>query len=257
MASLRKRYRPENSDKDAPVISTPSAGAELPPAAEKQPAEQPAVENAVRAAESSALKARLDEMTRAEGIVREAIQQQPLYATQPIKVEQEPEQPEQPPQTVEQIIASSGLPKRAQDWLLQHQDFVTDLAKNAQLQKMHHVAEYQSGDAFTDMYFERMEYLLGLKQAPQTNGHVEHRPVSAPAPRNPVRQPQRAAPPVSAPPTREVPSMSTGRAPTRRAPLTPAQREAARYSGISDKEYAEQLEKYEFQKSTGMHQQDH
>jgi hypothetical protein len=253
MASLRKRYRPENSDKDAPVISIPSAGAELPPVAETKPAEQPAVENAVREAEQSALKARLDEMTRAEGMVREAVQQQqPQYATErslpsePIAIEQEPQEQ---PQTIEQIIEVSGLPERAKAWLRQHTDYLLDPAKNEKLQKMHHVAEYQAGDAYTDMYFERMEHLLGLRQAPQSNGNGQTH-------RQPVRQsaPLRQTVSFSAPPTREVPSMSTGRPANVRRPLTPEQREAARYSGISEREYQEQLEKLEFQKAQGMHQ---
>jgi hypothetical protein len=247
MARLRNKSFRENGA-DGPSPST--NGAELPPPAEIKPVEPPAVENAVRAAESSALKARLAEMENAEGMVREAIQQQPQYAAEPIAIEQEPQEQ---PLTVEQIILSSGLPKRAQDWLLQHPEYVTDLAKNAQLQKLHHVAEYQAGDAFTDMYYERLDRLLGLK--PETNGAAQ------PVHRQPVRQSapvrQQLAVPVSAPPHRDVPSLATGRSTNVRRPLTAEQREAARFSGISEREYQEQLEKYEFQKSTGMHQQDH
>jgi hypothetical protein len=247
MARLRnKSFRENGADGPSP----PTNGAELPPVAEKQSAEPPAVENAVRAAESSALKARLAEMDRAEELVREALQQQPRLATEPPAIE--PEEPQEQPLTVEQIVASSGLPKRAQDWLLQHPEYVTDLAKNEQLQKLHHVAEYQAGDAFSDMYYERLDRLLGLK--PETNGAAQ--PVHRQLVRQSAPVRQQGAVPVSAPPHRDVPSMSTGRAPTRRAPLTQAQREAARYSGISEQEYAEQLEKYEFQKAQGMHQQE-
>lgn len=78
MARLRsKTYHEGSIDKDAPVVSAPSAGAELPPKIEDRPAEPPAVENAVRAAEMSALKARLAEMEQAEAIVRESSAQHP------------------------------------------------------------------------------------------------------------------------------------------------------------------------------------
>ena len=56
---------------------------------------------------------------------------------------------------------------------------------------------------------------------------------------------------MSAPPTREAPSMSTGRPASRRAPLTEAQREAARFSGISEQEYASKLELMERMKAAG------
>jgi hypothetical protein len=207
------------------------------------------VESAVKQAEQTALRDRLREMENAEGITRAALSQQQRLATErhptePIAIE--PQEPQEQPLTVEQIIESSGLPERAKSWLRAHPDYITDMAKNAQIQKMHHVAEYQAGSEFTDMYYERLERLLGLK--PETNGAAQ------PVHRQPVRQSapvrQQGAVPVSAPPHRDVPSFSTGKS-------TAEQRQAARFSGISEQEYAEQLEKYEFQKAQGMHQQDH
>jgi hypothetical protein len=253
MARLRSKSYRESAE--GPVTSAPTNGAELPPVAAHKPVEPIAVGNAVKQAEQSALRDRLREMENAEGIAREVLSQQPRLATElptePLAIEQE--EPQEQPLTVEQIIEGSGLPERAKTWLRAHPDYISDPTKNARIQKMHHVAEYQAGGEYTDTYFERMEHLLGLRQAPNGNGQAPHRPVSVPTtPRNPPRQ--QSSVPFSAPPTREAPSMSTGRAPTRRAPLTPAQREAARCSGISDQEYAEQLEKYEFQKQQGMHQ---
>jgi hypothetical protein len=157
--------------------------------------------------------------------------------------------------TVEQIISASGLPERMQSWLRQHPHYVTDPARNMQLQKMHNVAEYQAGGEWSDMYYERLEHLLGLRQAPRPSGNGYQSPPPAVQRRSPDRAPVRQqAPsvPFSAPPTREAPSMTTGRAPTRQAPLTPAQREAARFAGISEQEYATQLEKMERLKASGV-----
>jgi hypothetical protein len=254
MARLRSKSYRESAD--APVTSTPSAGAELPPVAEAKPAEPIVVESAVKQAEQSALRARLREMENAEGITRAALsQQQPLATeqplpTEPIAIEQEPEQQ---PLTVEQIIEGSGLPERAQRWLRQHTDYVLDPVKNARIQKLHHVAEYQAGSEYTDMYFERLETLLGLK--PETNGNGAQQPTQPAVQRQPVRQSapvrQQGAVPVSAPPHRDVPSFSTGRSQNVRRPLTEAQREMARASGISEQEYATQLEKMERMKAAG------
>jgi len=56
---------------------------------------------------------------------------------------------------------------------------------------------------------------------------------------------------MSAPPSRDVPSMATGRPTGGPVRLTPAQQEAARFSGISEAEYARQLVKMERMKAAG------
>ena len=253
MASLRKRYQSNGADQDGqPVQTAPVAGAELPPpVADKQPAEQP-VENAVEQAAQNALKARLAEMENAEGLQREVLsQQQRMAAEEPLAIG--PQEPQQQPQTVEEVIAASGLPERAQRWLLAHPDYVRDAQKNAHIQGLHYAAAHQAGgDAFSDLYFSKLEDLLGLKQA--TNGNGVQQPVRPAVPRQAAPVRQYVGPPVSAPPTRESPSMTTGRPFTKRAPLTAAQREAARYSGVSDDEYSKQVELMERMKAAGMHQ---
>jgi hypothetical protein len=249
--ALRKRHQGRVESADAPVTSTPTAGAELPPKAEDKPAEQPAVESAVERATKHALQQRLQEMERAEGMVREAVQQQPQYATEPIQIEQEPQ--EQPQDPLEAFLAS--VPVATASWLRAHPEYMHDAEKNAALQHFHWAAKRETGEEFTPRYIESLERHLGLRQE-RPNGNGARQPTQPTVQRQaaPVRQQQHAGPPVSAPPTRDVPSMLSGRPASRRAPLTPAQREAARYSGISDQEYAEQLEKYEFQKQQGMHQ---
>jgi hypothetical protein len=241
MSSLRKRYRTagvESPDKDGPpVMTAPTQGAAPPPAAEtpklvEAPEAKPAP---AEEAAKSAIERRLEEMERAQA----------LRAQQPTELAvDEPSQPQ--PVTVEQIIAGSGLPDRAKDWLRQHPDYVTDPAKNAHVQKMHHVAEYQTGgETFTEKYFHRMEVLLGLR--PEARQPAPQRGVQS----APARQQTYSGPPLSAPPTREVPSMTSGRPVSVRRPLTPQEREAARFSGVSEAEYELQLRKMEALKAAG------
>src|SRR6266516_4195968 len=218
--SLRKRYptRVESPDRDEPPIaSIPAAAAESPPpVADKQPAEQPEAQpnlveqppvesDPVREAEQNAIKARLREMETAEHLQHEAAsqRQQRLAAEPP---------PAPNVEHAEGIIAASGFPERAKNWLRQHPDLVTNPVENARLAKLHHVAEYQSGEAFSNAYFNRLDVLFGFKQESR-NGAQQ--PSAPPAPRNsaPAQHsspPRRMAAPVSAPPTREVPSMTTG-----------------------------------------------
>jgi hypothetical protein len=256
--SLRKRYptRVESPDRDEPPIASIPAAAESPPAAasdvpkenipspasnDKPPSEDipasatPAeVVDPVRDAEQNAIKQRLREMENAEYLA--ASQRQQRLAIEKLQ---------QQPSAAEQIIASSGLPESAKTWLRGHPEYVTDPVKNAQVQKMHVIAEYQAGEAFSPAYYARMDALLG--EAQPSNGKQPSAPT---APRKAA--PPRMAVPVSAPPTREPPSMATGRPQGGPVRLTAAQREAARFAGISDEEYGAQLRKMEQMKAAGM-----
>jgi hypothetical protein len=246
MASLRKK--PVVESHDAPPVSTAPVGpAKLPPVADDAP-KPVEIENKspVQEAAKSEIQKRLAEAIQAETLQREAITQQPP-----------PQAAEPQQQTAEQIIASSGLPEQVQNWLRQYPEYVLDPVKNAHLQKMHVVAEYQAGEAFTAPYLERMDVLLGLKPEAQSNGKAGpieiEKPMTAPryeAP--PPRQRAYSGPPVSAPPHREVPSMRTGQAPTRREPLTDDERQIARNTGISDEEYQRQKEKMQRLKREGV-----
>src|SRR5262249_15806268 len=165
------------------------------------------------------------EMERAEALQRQP-PQQPQHAAEPPLESQEPEDP------------LAQLPPRVRRWYQEHPELATDPERAAQVQYCHHVARRETGGEFTDPYFDRIEAML----FGATNGRGESRPSPAPSaarnveppPPRPQARPMSA--PVSAPPTREVPSMSTGRSPRYRAPLTPAQREAAQYSGVSEEE---------------------
>jgi hypothetical protein len=257
VTSLRKKYRVE-SDREAPPVSTPPSGhgpyatqVDTAPASSDTPANEaapkfeeadapkpsdPGTSPAEKAAQS-AIKERLADTQRAHEIERESINQRPQYAEAG---------PNEPP-TAEQIIANSGLPERAKTWLRQHPEHISDLSKNNTLIALHDVAKRQAGSEFSDMYFERMDDLLGLKPATQ------YQTRAAPAPRNPapVRQ-QYTGGPVSAPPSREVPSYSTGR-PSEPMRLTAAERADARTFGISDEAYLKGKQRLAREKAAGMH----
>jgi hypothetical protein len=186
-------------------------------------------------------------MENAEALQREAIQQSPQFAV---------EAHEQQAPTAEQIIESSGLPEQAKRWLRQYPEYVSDPIRNAQLQKMHHVAEYQAGGEYTERYFDRMEILLGLRQEapPSGNGQVHDRPTTNSVAATDRVQPRRApaGPPVSAPPTREPPSMATGRSRNFRAPLTADELHIAQACGQTPEQYQQEKEKMLRLKASGV-----
>jgi hypothetical protein len=232
MASLRKRHQ-SHADSDAP-ISTPPPAAE--PTSTQSPAPLPEeikTESPADVAAKNALRDRLQEMENAQRINQQRPEQHEPAAA-PMEINDEPQRP-----TAEQIIATSGLPERAKNWLRQHPEYITDKDKNDLLLKMHYVAEHQAGGEYTDPYFERMDELLGHKQ-PKPNGDgaastrrlpVQHR---QPAPRQ-----QAPAVSYSAPPHRDVPTMRTGRSPSVRTPLSADELEVARSSGMTPEQYAE------------------
>jgi hypothetical protein len=240
MASLRRKYQTVETpaaNNDAPIASTPVQAAEPPPAVETKPPEKP-VESSSPADEAakSALKARLQEMERAETL---AHQQQPQQGEHRLAAEP-PQQPQQ-----------QAMPAHVQEWLKKHPQFFNDAVAQVEL----NVATMKCvRDGLTwndDNFIPTIERHLGFRQQPQPqqrqpqpngNGHA---PASGPAPQRngaQLRQ-QRPAGPVSAPPSRDAPSMATGRATGHRAPLSEAEAEIARSSGLSLEEYQQQKEK--------------
>jgi hypothetical protein len=259
MASFRKKYslHIESPSKDAPTVaSTPVTAASPPPAAEPQKSlEELAPQKASPSDEATnlAIKARLAEMERAE-----TLQQRGAVQHYERSLAAEPPPPEPPVDPMEAAIAD--LPERAQRWYRSHPEFLTDPEKAAKIQYCHHVAAREVGGQFTDLYFDRMESLLGFRQQqqpkPSSNGHAapaapRNPPPAAPA-RNgaPARQ-QYTGPSVSAPPTREVPSFASGRPTSRRAPLSENELQIAKNSGISPEEYQLQKQKMERLKAAG------
>jgi hypothetical protein len=264
MTSVPKKYRDRVDVEDAkPVESSPAIipNENNSPVAEAKPAEpSPAVEK--NPVEQAALKKRLEEMERAQKMGAAQAQPQPQPRAEPIAIDEPQRQQPQQPQSVEQIIATSGLPALVQNWLRQHPDLITDPAKNAQLQKAHHIAEYLTGgDVETPYYLQRLEETLGYRPKSNGNGAAQQPAVQPtsdhsrgqayrPTQAAPVRQQQYAAP-VSAPPTRENYSMSTGKPRNARVPLTEDERQIARNSGISDAEYERQKDRMNAMKVAG------
>src|SRR5215831_3584530 len=253
MASLRRKYQThfESPAKDGepPVLSPPQGSeAKLPdPVADAKPPEQIETTSPAEAASSSAIKDRLEEMVRAEGLQQR--QQQPQQ--RPQQPQQQPQQAQEPVDPVEFVLANSGLPERAKAWLRKHPEYVLDQEKNAELQHFHYKARKEAED-FSDGYYGVLERHLGI-----SNGHAETKPTPqptnhAPRPAAPQRQPApRMSAPVSAPPTRQAPSMSTGRAPTYRQPLNKEEVEVAQSLGVSLDEYQRNKERWQKMKSEG------
>ncbi len=113
----------------------------------------------------------------------------------------------------------STLAPRAQDWLRSHRDLVTDEGKRSQLERAHYSALSDGIAPNTDAYYERLEERMGLRQR-------------APEPER--RQPSQAA--TAAPVSRGA----TGGGSVTQVSLSAKEREAARFSGLSDAEYARQ-----------------
>src|SRR5262249_8599392 len=193
MASVRRKYQSQLTAKDEPVVAaTPQVAAEPPPAVDAKPPEPITKESPADVAAKNALRDRLREMEQAETIVREAATAQ----------QQEPQQPQQ--LTLEQQIAH--LPERIQQWCKTDPRLATDPERIAQAEHCHWIAKRETGEEFTDPYFDRMEQLLGLqeqrKSQPTGNGQAQHKPVeskppvSASAPRAAMPARQYAGPPV-------------------------------------------------------------
>ena len=169
--------------------------AELPP--EAPPDEPIDIEkpDPVATAASSAIKDRPREMERAAAITQEAASQAQRFAT---------ERPQQDP--IETALVQ--MPERVQRWYRDHPEFLNDPERAAQVQYCHFVAKRETGQEGTDLYFDRMEHLLGLRS---NGGAVSPQPTPAPRSAAPVRQPQYSGAPMAAPPSRSTPSMTTGR----------------------------------------------
>jgi hypothetical protein len=210
---------PSVAETAAAVTATPDEQSETKPSQAQEAA-------------GAAIRERLAEAERATRITPPNPQQAPQPA-----IEERPQQP-----TAEDIISKSGLPERAQCWLREHSDYVTDPVKNQTLIALHSVAVRQSGAEWTDGYFARMDELLGHKQAP--------RPQPRPQANNNQRVQQQAhrGAPLSAPPSREVMSMSSGRPLSYRSPLTKDEQEIALACRLPGQSAEAALQQYQHSK---------
>jgi len=242
MASLRKKYQQEGSRDEPPVSSPPEVtAAELPPLAADagKPPEMPASEAPVEVAARNALKARLAEMQNAEAITREAVQQQPQYASEP----QQPRQPEIPA-AVAKFLAEYPRYTDPNDAIAQAEIYTATLKCN------------RDGKSWDQPDFiPTLERHLGI--APAGNGQPQPQPQPQPRPQPQQRNAEAprsrvSAASVSAPPTREAPSMTTGRPVGRLPPLTEEEINLARSLGITADEYQRQKERMNAMKAAGV-----
>jgi hypothetical protein len=165
------------------------------------------------------------------------------------KTRTEPQPPPRQTPTFEQQI--QGLPQNAQAWLRNHPEFMTDAAKNQEIQSAHsYLVNRRKVTAFSDAYFEAMNQEFGFNE-------------QQPATRQPAApQPQRRSMPMSAPVSREVPTAS-GTRQKNSMHLTEEERQTARLS-IPDRPdlpkltnaqkeymYAKNKAKYETMKANG------
>lgn len=135
-----------------------------------------------------------------------------------------------------------NLPQLAKSWLRKHPEYIDNPRKNAKIQSLHHDAVEDEGlEAYSQPYFDWIEGQLGWHQKEQIVNREE-----------PDDEPQTRGRIVSAPVSREVPTSNSGER-AGRITLTVAQKDAAKISGISEKDYAEQLLKLKEHKSNGMY----
>src|SRR5262245_5586206 len=241
MASLRKKYQGIVDNSNEPVTTAPIVAAEPPPATDApKPVEEIKTEpSPVEEAAQNAVKQRLAEAERAQELAKTASPPQQQFASEP------PQQQRMDPiEQFEQMI--SHLPERVRSWYRVGPEFLDERA--AQIQYAHHVVRRELGEEFTDPYYDRMEYALGLR-------HAAPQPEPRPLPERKASAPARqySGAPVSAPPSRESHSMSTGR-PVGDTRLTAEQLELARTLGLTPEQYWKGLERMNREKAGGFHQ---
>lgn len=134
-----------------------------------------------------------------------------------------------------------NLGSREKDWLRGHKDYLTDTEKNTYLGAAHFKAMKAGHARGSDAYFQSIEQELGLREAPKAEPSIEQ------------DEPETRNSNVAAPPSREAPSMTDGKPLSNKVTLSPAQREAAKNSGISEIEYARNVQKLAQMKKEGFY----
>jgi hypothetical protein len=237
---MRKKYIEAGPRQDGPPVTTaPTGAAKLPePVADPKPPEMQTTESPADAAakDAIALQLRLKEMERAERLQQE-VQQQP-QAAEPLQQEQQP----------------PAMPAHIEKWLAEHPQYMNPNDQVAQAEIYTATLKCNRDGKNWDQpdFIPTLERHLGLRQQQPARPQPQSQPQPQPryeAP--PARQQQRSNIPVSAPPHRDSPSMTTGRPVGGPVRLTAEQRDAARFSGVSEQEYARQLERMNRMKAAG------
>lgn len=166
------------------------------------------------------------------------------------KTEKKPETQAQQSQQDLFENAIKALPDVAKNWLRSHPEYITDSAKNEDIQYFHQTAIRGGLRAYSPEYFESIEIQAGLRKKPDQVVEDEDDEVEV---EPPVRQRSKVV--TQAPPTRDAVSVSTGKPSSTRVTLSPAQREAARISGVDEISYAKGVLELEKRKKNGMYQE--
>lgn len=136
-------------------------------------------------------------------------------------------------------VGNSDLPDNAKTWLRDHPEYMSDRRKNARIQSLHYDVIDEGHRAFSTEYFQALEQHLGMKTSPPWAAREEE-------PQQKIHQRTSI---VSAPVSREATTSISG---TKSAPrLTVLQREAAKTAGITEVEYAKQLQRLNEMKANG------
>ncbi len=136
-------------------------------------------------------------------------------------------------------IENFNVPPRIKNWLRAHPDYISNPRLNAKIQNLHWVIVDDEGlEPYSNEYLESMETHLGMREKPRAQ-EAESDP-----------EPRGRSTNVSAPVSREAPLSSSGERPGQ-IRLTVAQKEAAKISGVSEKEYAENMLKLKAEKLNG------
>jgi len=219
----------------------------------REQAQYDAVLNAIGAAESEASRAENDyaaAMAASDFVAAAAAQRRLSIATTRLvqledgkaafEARTEPAKHEPlRPQAVDPIDANPNLSGRQKEWLKGHRDAQSNPAQLARLGAAHWDALAAKHQQDSDGYFQFLEERLGYRQA---------------AKQDPEPEPYRSMP-MSAPVTRESPSINGGSVRPTQITLSPAQREAARISGVSDVEYAKNYMRLQALKRDGHYQE--
>lgn len=145
-------------------------------------------------------------------------------------------------QAVEDPLDKTNLPQTAKDWLRSHREYLTDPRKNAKIQALHWDVVDEGHEAFSPEYYVSLETHLGMRKVPGKEVEEEEIEIT------PKTQQRNSI--VSAPVSREVPNGKVNQR-SSKIDLTVAQREAAKSAGITEAEYAKQLQRMNEMKANG------
>jgi hypothetical protein len=150
-----------------------------------------------------------------------------------------PPKSEEPP-----VQQQNGMPQRIQNWVAKNESRLSPKLWD-KIKANHWDIVDDEGIPFdSDEYIESMETRIGWRKA-----ETEDEPVVVQQ-----RQPQQRTSIVSAPVSREAPSTPSNDRNSGQVKLTVAQREAAKIAGVSEKVYAEQLQKINKAKANGSYE---